>query len=89
MLPLHLTLHPHASPPPADHRDPGVQEAEEDGHRRSLRSLRQDQAARQQGQADREEEEDHDQKRQPEPLLQRVFRVRGGRKPAEQGGPKY
>ena len=66
-----------------------MQEAEEDGHRRSLGSICQDQAARLQGQEDREEEEDHDQERQPEPLLQRVVRVRGGRKPTEQGGPKH
>ena len=60
---------------PVDNWNPGMQEAEEDGHHWRLRSLREDQAARLEGEEDREEKEDNDQERQPQPLLQRVLCV--------------
>ena len=51
----------------------GMQETEEDGHHGSLGPLREDQVARLEGQEDRQEEEDNDQERQPQSVLQRIF----------------
>ena len=50
-----------------------MQETEEDGHHGSLGPLREDQVARLEGQEDRQEEEDNDQERQPQSVLQRIF----------------
>ena len=50
-----------------------MQAAEEDGHHRLLRPLRQDQAPGLQGEAHWQEEEDHGEDCQPEPLLQRIL----------------
>ena len=53
--------------------DSGMQEAEEDGHHRRLRPVRQDQAARLKGEEDWEEEKDNDQECEPQSVLQRIL----------------
>ena len=42
-----------------------------------FRSVREDQAARLEGEAHRQEEEDDGEERQPQPILQRVLRLHG------------
>ena len=42
-----------------------------------FRSVREDQAAGLEGEADRQEEEDDGEERQPQPVLQRVLRLHG------------
>ncbi len=62
-----------------------MQAAEEDGHHGILGPLRQDQAPRLQGQANRKEEEDDGENCKFEPLLQRVLCLRCGRDVLEKG----
>ena len=60
-----------------------MQETEENGHHRRVRSICQDQTARLKREKDREEEEDDSQNGKPESVLQRVICFCCGRNVAQ------